>query len=102
MAHEWKKTVISRWRGNVACQQIDHSSPVARLNPVWIKKAKNGGRVNEVSVVEMVVVESDVTAKSRGIPDQGAPSAVVIKHAGALVVGGAVEPGLQLVLQARL
>src|SRR5262245_14916366 len=102
MAHERKKTVIPRGRGNIACQQIDHSYPVARLNPARVKKAKNGGRVNEISVVEVVVVQSDVTAKSRGIPDQGAPITVVIKHTGALVVGGAVEPVLQLVLQARL
>src|SRR5215831_14567518 len=58
--------------------------------------------MNPVTVVEMVIVEGNVAPKGSGISNQRAPIAVVVKNIGILVVGGSIEPVLQLVLQAGL
>src|SRR5205807_9314739 len=66
------------------------------------EKTKDRRRMDPVSIMEMVIVEGDVAAKGRWIPDQGTPISVVIKNVAGLIVGGAVEPELQLVLEAAL
>ena len=58
--------------------------------------------MNPVSVVKVVIVQCHVAAKGAGISDKRSPVAVVVEHIGVLVIGGAVEPILQLVLQAGL
>src|SRR5437762_13806113 len=58
--------------------------------------------MNPVSIMEMVIVDCDVAAKGRRIPDQRAPIPVVVEDVAGLIVGCAVEPELQLVLQAAL
>ena len=55
-----------------------------------------------VPIVKRVVIQSDIAAKSRRIPDESAPIAVVIKYTGGLVVSRPAEPVLQLVLKAGL
>src|SRR5205085_752602 len=100
--HEREETVIAYGSGDIAAQQADHSAPIIQLNPAWVKESQDGRRVDPVAVMKMVIVQSNVAAECARISDERAPIAVVVKHLARLVVGCAIEPVLQLVLQADL
>src|SRR5437588_11422595 len=90
--HEWEETVIAYGGGNIAAQQVDHSSPIIQLNPAWVKQPQDGRRMDPVAVMKMMIVQRNVAAESRRISDQRAPIAVVVKHLAGLVIGCGIEP----------
>jgi len=102
VAQERKHGVVAHRSSDITSQQVDHAAPVVRLNPGGVQQTHDGSGVNPVSVVKVVIVQCHVAAKGGGISDKSSPVAVVIEHIGVLVIGGAVEPILQLVLQAGL
>src|SRR5580704_9386045 len=102
VTQEGKHAIIPHWGCNITSQQVDHVTPTGQLNPAWVKQAQNGRCVDPISVMEMMIVERSIRAKSSRVPDQGAPVIVVVKHVSALVVGRAVVPVLQLILEAAL
>ena len=93
VAQEREARVVAHGVGGVLDEHLDERRPPFR--PGGVVARDGGGRLHEVAVVEVVIVERGVRVVARRHAHERGPRLVVIEQLGRL----AVEPVLQLVLE---
>src|SRR4051812_46386360 len=93
-----KQGIVAVWTGDVAYQQVYHCPPMCVAGPLRIAAGDLRGGADEVTVMEMMIVQFVVASVTGGKADQGSPTGIVIEQStvllAALLIGGR-EPLLE-------
>ncbi|MNJ65636.1 hypothetical protein D3C77_616580 [compost metagenome] len=74
--------VIAVYICNIANEQLDHPAPAGITSPILIRSGNLRRCFNEISIMEMMIVQFIGCSVAIWVPDHGSPIVIVVEDIG--------------------